>query len=800
MDPDANTAMSSQQTFGQRVRQQRHRLRLTQAELAERVGCSEITVRKIESGERTPSQQIAELLARSLEIAADERDAFLDCARGQPAARQTPRHPPLSLARLPAPITRLLGRDTDVATVCRRLQDTGVRLVTLVGPPGIGKTRLSLQVAASLQGHFADGVVFVPLAPVGEPELVLDTIGQALGVTEATGEPLFDSLCALLEGYRLLLVLDNFEHVLPAAGDLARLLEACPQLTVLATSRAALLVRGEQVVPLAPLALPALTWPLEPEAVVRAPAVELFVERARAVAPHFALTTDNVAAVAAICARLDGLPLAIELAAARTRLLAPLALLERLGQKYLLHGAGPRDLPPRHQTLHNAIAWSYNLLTPAEQRLFARLGVFIGEYDLAAVEAVCGDDEFSGVLELLGALADHSLVRVAEGPGGAMRIGMLETIREFALERLGESGELAAMRVRYARHYLELAARADGELNGPEQERWLDRLEREHDHFRAVLAWATHGERFGEAGAPDGGMARLPGWQLAARLWRFWYTRCHLNEGRRWLAALLATDQDDAPSPEHARLLLGAGVLARAQGDLDEGRRLIDASLDGARRDGLPADVALALYHRGVAAFDGGEAGAAIRDLEECLAIQRQQGDVAGIASTLNGLGSVLIGHDDERAVALLDESVRRQRALGNRRGEAFTLHSLGLAELRRNNHAAAASHFQQGLALFRSLGDDIGIADCLAGLAAVAGAQAQRDRAGQLWRAAEALRERIAAPLATAERDVYMRYLGGITALPAAPEDPVEELVARILAVDRYPTPSAAGATSCHA
>lgn len=799
MDPDANTSMSSRQTFGQRVRRQRHRLRLTQAELAERVGCSEITVRKIESGERTPSQQIAELLARSLEIAADERDAFLDGARDQSASRQPPRLPPLSLARLPAPITRLLGRDADMAMICQRLRNTDVRLLTLVGPPGIGKTRLSLQVAAALQGHFADGVVFVPLAPVGEPELVLDTIGQALGVTEATGESLFDSLCALLEGRRLLLALDNFEHLLPAAADVARLLEACPQLTVLATSRAALLVRGEQVVPLAPLALPALTWPLDPQVVVQAPAVELFIERARAVAPHFALTTDNVAAVAAICARLDGLPLAIELAAARTRLLTPLALLERLGQRLLFHTAGPRDLPPRHQTLHNAIAWSYNLLTPVEQRLFARLGVFIGEYDLAAVEAVCGDDELPGVLELLGALVDHSLARVTEGPDGAMRIGMLETIREFALERLGESGELAAMRVRHARHYLALAARADAELNGPEQERWLDRLEREHDHFRAVLAWATHEARHGEAGTPDGGMAGLPGWHLTARLWRFWHTRCHLNEGRRWLAALLAMEQDGAPLPERARVLLGAGVLARAQGDLDEGRRLIEASLGVARCGGLPADVALALYHRGVAAFDGGEIDAAIRDLEECLAIQRELGDVAGIASALNGLGSVLIGHDDERAVALLDESVRRQRALGNRRGEAFTLHSLGLAELRRNDHSGAAGHFQQGLALFRTLGDSIGIADCLAGLAAVAGAQAHPERAGQLWRAAEALRERIAAPLAAAERDAYMHYLGSITAPPVTPEDPVEELVEQILAVHHHPMPAAESATSCH-
>jgi predicted ATPase/transcriptional regulator with XRE-family HTH domain len=532
--------MYGETTFGPWLRQRRRQLDLTQADLARQVNCSEITVRKLEADERTPSRQIAELLADCLEVPAAERPAFVAFARGRTGAGAL--GPPLSPPSappggLPAPLTRLLGRDQEVARICQCLLDD-TRLLTLIGPPGIGKTRLSLSIAGALSDRFPDGAVFVALASVADPGLVVDALAQAVGVAEAAGHSIGDRLIEALCDRSMLLVLDNFEHVLPAAGEIARLLAACPELKVLATSRAALHIRGEQLFPVSPLALPTMAWPLEAQTVARSSAVMLFVERAQAAASNFALSDENAATVAAICARLDGLPLAIELVAARMRLLSPLALLSRLGQRLDLLAAGPSDLPPRHQTLRRAIEWSYNLLAPDEQRLFERLGVLAGDYELEAIEAICGDCglqiadcrlEESGqstiynlqstILESLEVLIDHSLVARRAGADEEPRCVMLETIREYALERLAASGQLPALRERHARYYLALAERAEPELSGAQQERWLNRLEREHDQFHAALSWAQ------EAGAAEIGR------RLAAVLWRF---ACQRLEIRDW--------------------------------------------------------------------------------------------------------------------------------------------------------------------------------------------------------------------------------------------------------------------------
>ncbi len=803
--------MYGETTFGPWLRQRRRLLDLTQADLARRVGCSEITIRKFEADERTPSRQIAELLADCLELPLDEHQAFIPFARGrQRDDAPAPAPAPAGCTHLPVPLTRLLGREQDVAVICRHLLRGDVRLLTLVGPPGIGKTRLSLQVAAELCGapcespRFAYGVAFVPLASVGDPGVVLDTIAQALGVSEAPDRPLLERLVEALRHRSLLLILDNFEHLLPAATDLSRLLIACPDLKILATSRAALHVRGEHLFPVAPLALPDLAWPLGAEAVARAPSVMLFVERAQAVAPHFALTAENAATVAAICARLDGLPLAIELVAARCRLLSPLAVLSRLGQRLTLLAGGPSDLPPRHQTLRSAIEWSYNLLAPAEQRLFERLGVLVGDYDLDAVEAIASElriengerigsgykgtvsstmhppldfsilnSQFS-ILNLLEVLIDHSLVTRRPATHAEPRFAMLETIREYALERLAARGELGALRERHARYYLDLAEQAEPDLSGALQDVWLERLEREHDHFRAALAWSLRELRIENEELRMGvdehagsfsilnsqfSIRSEVGLRLGAALWRFWYIRCHLNEGRRWLRALLAAEGGGA-SAARARGLLGAGVLAGAQGDLAEARGLIEAGLADARRLGDGELLAAAAYHLGMVLFDQGEAGPAIAAIEESLRLQRARGDRAGIAGALNGLGNLLLGRDDPHAIALLEESVALQRALHNTRGIAFTLHSLGVASLQQQMYRCAFEHFGEARRLFRQLGDTIGIADCLAGLAAVAAGQGRRARGARLWRVAEELRAGIGAPMPDSEREIYARHL----------------------------------------
>jgi predicted ATPase/transcriptional regulator with XRE-family HTH domain len=388
-------------SFGRWLRARRRALDLTQDQLARRVSCSIVTIRKLEADERRPSRQIAERLAKCLEIATEDRPAFLTLARAEPYLDPAPAPPPVcqlierapSLrppTNVPTPLTRLIGRIQEVAAARNALLQADTRLLTLIGPPGIGKTRLSVQVASELRDAFADGVFFVALAPIGAPNLVAATIAQRLGVTETGGQPLVERLCSALRDKRLLLVLDNFEQVVAAAPLVVELLEASVGLKVLATSRAALQVRGERLFPVPPLLLPDLAQ-LPPTAVLaRNPAVALFVERARAVKPDFALTEANAQAIAAICYRLDGLPLAIELAAARAKLLPPQALLARLNQRLRLLTEGPRDLPERQQTLRRNLEWSYDLLDPEERRIFRRLSIFAGGATIDAAEHVGG--------------------------------------------------------------------------------------------------------------------------------------------------------------------------------------------------------------------------------------------------------------------------------------------------------------------------------------------------------------------------------------------------------------------------
>lgn len=481
--------MSTVVPFAYSLKQRRKALGLTQETLARRVGCATITIQKLEAAALRPSVQIAERLAEQLDLCAEERVAFLATAR----TLDVPPSPGAPLAALPVPPTPLIDRGPLVAIVGAVLRRKNVRLVTLIGPPGVGKTRVALQVAHELQSGFRDGAVFVSLAPLRTPELVVAQIAEALNLPDDIERPCLERVQLALQGCERLLVLDNFEQVLPAAPAIGELLAAAPALAVLVTSRAALNLLGEHQILVPPLALPDLSH-LPPIAdLAHVPTVELFVQRAVAVTQDFALTEANTADVAALCHRLDGLPLALELAAARCKMFTPSALLARLQQPLELLTVGARNLLPHQQTLRSALAWSYDLLSPRERALFARLGVFVGSFSPNAVSAICADDdERAGVvLDSLERLIDQSLVQHELGTTGEVRLRMLMTLRDYALEQLGEREEVALLREHHARYYVQLAQQAEEGLRGAKHKRWADLLESEHDNIRAALSWGA---------------------------------------------------------------------------------------------------------------------------------------------------------------------------------------------------------------------------------------------------------------------------------------------------------------------
>jgi non-specific serine/threonine protein kinase len=481
---------------------------------------------------------------------------------------------------LPRPLTSFVGREREVVAVRKRLLDPGVRLLTVTGPGGVGKTRLAFQAAAGAAGAFAHGVWFVALAPVRDPALVLPTVARVLGVTEATGQPLVETLAAQLRGRRLLLLLDNFEQVVAAAPCVVELLARCPTITALVTSREVLRVSGEHVWPTPPLTLPGRqthperTLPApRAAALLQADAPRLFLQRARAVWPDLVVTEADAVAIVEICRRLDGLPLAVELAAARVPLLPPRALLARLGRCLPLLTGGARDVPEHQRTLRGTIGWSHDLLSPAEQRLFRRLAVFAGGSTPDAAEAVIrGDPAEPGVpdaegpapdgsvegLEGLGSLVSKSLLELRAAPDEEPRYAMLETVREYALERLNASGEAPVLRDRHAAYYRALAERAAPELEGPRRAAWYVRLERELDNVRAALAWLTARGSASATGAVD---AAQDGLRLASALFEVWMGG-HPSEGRRWLAALLALPAAAGGTRARSTGLRTAGYLA----------------------------------------------------------------------------------------------------------------------------------------------------------------------------------------------------------------------------------------------
>jgi predicted ATPase/class 3 adenylate cyclase len=720
------------------------------------------------------------------------------------------RFPPLKTlerraSNLPAQMTPLIGRVQEAAAACALLRRPDVRLLNLIGPGGTGKTRLGLQVASDLLDEFESGIYFVGLTPISVPTLVASTIGQTLGLKEGSGQPMVESLKDFLRDKQLLLLLDNFEQVVDAAPLLAELLAAAPRLKMLITSRAVLHLSGEHAFPVPPLALPDSTSLQSTSADVVSTlshytAVELFIQRAQAVKPDFQVTTGNAAAVAEICARLDGLPLAIELAAARVKLFPPQALLARLSSRLKLLVGGGQDRPARQQTLRSAIDWSYDLLDAAEQALFRRMGVFAGGGTVETAETVCAElsieneelrnashdqillnSQFS-ILNLLESLVDKSLLRQEVGPEGEPRFTMLETIREYALERIDMCGEAEALRRQHAACFLSLAEQAEPELYGAEQRIWLERLEAEHDNLRAALAWGLRTESHPEGTRPrtdrspssvangqlqlttDSGQRTELGLRLAAALWVFWWKHGYFSEGRVWLASALERAGAGAPAPARAKALHGAGSLALAQHDFTPAAELLEAGLALYQSLGDKRGCAWAISELGHLALYQGEDERAARRYAEGLALSRELGDTYNSAWALNHLGNVALRRGaPDQARELLAQSLALFQALSHTAGVATVLNQLGRVALCAGDLAKARELFDESLAIFRELGQKRNIALSLVGLAVVASQEGQAEQAVRMFGAAERLLNDIGAVLEPADRAEYDRGVAGV-------------------------------------
>jgi predicted ATPase/serine/threonine protein kinase len=614
---------------------------------------------------------------------------------------------------LPVQRTVFVGREKEVASARDLLLRPDLSLVTVTGPGGIGKTRLAIEVAGGLIEHFPGGIHFVGLSSLIDPGLLASVIVQALGIREAGPHAALEILQQNLRDTEpMLLLLDNFEHVIQAAPTVAELLAISRTIKILVTSRSALHVYGEHEFPVPPLAVPDSRALPPIEVLSQCPAVALFTQRATAAKPDFVLNRENALAVTEICTRLDGLPLAIELAAARVKVLSPSSMLTRLSHRLQLLTGGARDLPQRQQTLRAAMDWSYDLLSPAEQKLFRRLSVFVGGCTLEGVEAVCdtkGDLNLD-LLDGMASLVDKSLVQQVEPAKEESRFAMLETVREYAVEKLKANGEEAATKRAHAAYCLVLAEEAPAEQSDTEGPKWLERFVLEQDNFRAGLEWLT------EMGNADWGL------RVGAALFRFWEMCERFTEGRDWLDKILKLPEAAAPSKPRARALFAAGVLAGAQGDYASADALTMESLEIARLLRDKQGAAVSLNALAVHARDRGDVAIARSLFEESLVLWRELDDPAAVARCVSNLANVIkLQGDYPRSRFLYSECLSLFQSLGDQTGAAWSMNYLGDLARDEGDSAAARTWYEQGLAIFRELGDRWGIAGTLADLGSMA-------------------------------------------------------------------------------
>ena len=594
---------------------------------------------------------------------------------------------------LPAPLTTFVGRTRELGEIATLLGCEGVRLLTLTGPGGSGKTRLALRVAADVLEGFPDGVVLVELAPIDNPALVVSAVARALGVREVMGQPVLETITDRVGDQRLLLLLDNFEQVLSAAPVVDRLLVACQRLKLLVTSRAALHVSGEHEYPVPPLAVPDPELRLASKGLMESEAAALFADRAQAVKPDFSVTAANAATVAEICRRLDGLPLAIELAAVRIKLLSPQAMLDRLQQRLPLLTGGARDLPARQQTLRATIEWSYRLLDPTEQRLFARLAVFAGGCTLSAAEAVCDLGGEVDVLAGLDSLLDKNLLRRSDGDQEEPRVGMLETIREYALELLKVSGEAAQVARQHADYFLVLAEQAEGLLSGPDQGMGFRRIDAGLDNLRVALAWSVAHQQ------PETTA------KLAEGLRLFWEDHGPASGGLRWLDAALKHHEDLSQPTLAKALSTKAGLLLIIRGDREQAKPALKESLQLSRDLGDTTRVVRTLSYMGIVAMQEGDHKQSVALHDEAVALAREQNDSQTLATALINQSGVLMLHGDHvEARRTLDESLVLVRQLGDPRGIVYVLTYLATLALAEEDHQQAVPMMEESLALGHEL------------------------------------------------------------------------------------------------
>ncbi|MGI8519649.1 MAG: ATP-binding protein, partial [Actinomycetota bacterium] len=697
----------------------------------------QITLRPL--GDHT-LKDIAERVALHQVVAPGLREDF-------PALRTVGSHP----TNLPPFPTALVGREQEVTRLATDLQNDGTRLITLTGPGGTGKTRLALGVGHELLEDFSDGVFVVDLSPVSDASLVVAQIAAALSLRESGGRGLEETLHDYLASKEMLLVIDNFEQVTDAASEVASLLSSASGVCVLVTSREPLRIAGEQEFAVPPLSLPSQSSPRLEEA-EQSPAVALFTERARGVRADFALTPDNMAAVVAICRRLDGLPLAIELAAARVKVLSPKGLLERLDHSLRLLSSGRRDASERQRTLRGAIHWSYEILSEDEQKLFRRLGVFSGGWSLEAAEAVCDRGGLTfDVLDGLTSLVDKSLVRAVSGD--EERFSMLETIQEFAVDRLDASGEGEKVWRSHAEHFRELAEEAEpNTVQGPQQFRWLEVLEVEHDNLRAAL---THLSRLG-----DGEGQR----RLAVALSPFWRLHGHLTEGRRWLLEAVSTRGNDPVLT--TRLLTSLGLIAYKQGDYESARAFLEQSLSLSEQLGLEERIDANLNNLGMVSVAHGDYEGARGLFKRSMGIARQNNDKLGVACAAHNLADLALNERDYAAARdLAIESLRLWQELGDAEGSAASLVNAGLATVHFGDTVEATKLLTQALSIARALESKEIVAGCLDGFASIAARAQKVDLAARLLAAAERLRKEIGAIAERFELELHQETLSFLRA-----------------------------------